>query len=376
MQAAFEEAKASEEAQQAQQARLIESEAQHRTIFETVPDGIALTNLQGIITYASPAALTLLGLDGPDEAAGTSIFDWIAPASRDGIRARVAGFIASGSRPAVASVFPLVRKDGTPFFAEISSAVLFDAAKKPRGMISVLRDVSDRITRQEALARATAKLNLLSAVTRHDIQNQITVLMGYVELARQADEPGAAREFLDKIDDIADTLGQHIEFTKNYQDLGVRSPQWQSLAMVCSHVISQLDMGEVKVVDESRNLELYADPLFEKVVYNIIDNSLRYGGGISTIQVGCWHEGEVLTWSINDDGAGIPVGDKSRIFNKGFGKNTGLGLFLAREILAITGMCIKETGNPGSGARFEIMVPAGMFRFSSIGPLCGTGPGN
>ena len=48
---------------------------------------------------------------------------------------------------------------------------------------------------------------------------------------------------------------------------------------------------------------------------------------------------------------------------KGFGQNTGLGLFLSREILAITGITITENGVPGIGARFEIRVLNGGFRY-------------
>jgi len=56
--------------------------------------------------------------------------------------------------------------------------------------------------------------------------------------------------------------------------------------------------------------------------------------------------------------ASITVEDmKERIFRKGVGKNTGLGLFLTREILDITGLSITETGNEGEGARFEIAIP-------------------
>lgn len=56
-----------------------------------------------------------------------------------------------------------------------------------------------------------------------------------------------------------------------------------------------------------------------------------------------------------------------RIFEQGFGKNTGLGLFLSREILAITGITITENGTPGKGARFEITVPKGAYRFTGAG---------
>jgi len=50
-----------------------------------------------------------------------------------------------------------------------------------------------------------------------------------------------------------------------------------------------------------------------------------------------------------------------------FDQKTGLGLALAREILSITGISIKETGEPGKGARFEINVPKGAYRFTAIG---------
>jgi len=63
-----------------------------------------------------------------------------------------------------------------------------------------------------------------------------------------------------------------------------------------------------------------------------------------------------------DNGAGIFGDDKEKIFNRGHGKNTGFGLTISREILLITGITIRETGQPGKGARFEIVVPKGMCR--------------
>jgi signal transduction histidine kinase len=69
-----------------------------------------------------------------------------------------------------------------------------------------------------------------------------------------------------------------------------------------------------------------------------------------------------------DDGDGIIAEEKEKIFERGFGKNTGLGLALSREILAITGITITETGEPGKGARFEIAVPKGMWRQGAGSP--------
>jgi len=93
--------------------------------------------------------------------------------------------------------------------------------------------------------------------------------------------------------------------------------------------------------------EVFADPLIVKVFYNLIDNAVRYGGKITTIWFSAWESGSNYLIICEDDGNGIPIDEKERIFDRAFGKNTGLGLFLAREILDITGITIKETGTPG-----------------------------
>ena len=59
--------------------------------------------------------------------------------------------------------------------------------------------------------------------------------------------------------------------------------------------------------------------------------------------------------------------EKEKIFERGFGKNTGVGLFLVREIPDITGITIHETGEPGKGARFEMTVPKGAWWISNNG---------
>src|SRR5208282_4398575 len=100
----------------------------------------------------------------------------------------------------------------------------------------------------------------------------------------------------------------------------------------------------------------------EKVFFNLLDNSIRHGNKVTEIRVSSCRSDEGLMVVWEDDGAGIPIEEKDRIFEKGYGKNTGLGLFLCREILAITGMTLRETGEPGKGARFEIMVPKGAYR--------------
>lgn len=68
-----------------------------------------------------------------------------------------------------------------------------------------------------------------------------------------------------------------------------------------------------------------------------------------------------------DNWVEVPSEEKVYSFDHGYGKHTGIGLFLAREILSITGLSIRETGSSEKGARFEILVTDGKYRFNTIG---------
>jgi signal transduction histidine kinase len=124
-------------------------------------------------------------------------------------------------------------------------------------------------------------------------------------------------------------------------------------------------MRNIRIDADYPDLELFADPLLEKVFYNLVDNALRYGGEkMTAIRMTTGKDNGVLVIMVEDDGNGISAYDKKELFKKGFGKHTGLGLFLSREILSLTGITITENGEPGVGARFEIVVPAGTWRMT------------
>ena len=108
--------------------------------------------------------------------------------------------------------------------------------------------------------------------------------------------------------------------------------------------------------------EVFADPLVVKVFYNLMDNAARYGGKITTIRFSVEERNGDHLIVCEDDGDGVVTQEKEKIFERGFGKNTGLGLALSREILSITGITIQESGETGKGARFEMAVPEGAYR--------------
>jgi signal transduction histidine kinase len=152
-----------------------------------------------------------------------------------------------------------------------------------------------------------------------------------------------------------------IEFTRDYQSLGVKSPTWQNVYEVCVRILPLTDMISVDLPPS--DLEIFADPLLEKVFYTLYDNAVRHGEHVTGMSIRCHEKEAQLTIVVEDNGAGVAPDMKGKIFQRGVGKHTGLGLFLARQILSLTGITIEETGEPGKGARFEIHVPAGVYRY-------------
>lgn len=231
------------------------------------------------------------------------------------------------------------------------------------GLIGLHTDITDRKRIEEALASANKKLNLLSSITRHDINNQLTILMGYLEVLEDSDLESSSDEYCRKITTVVERISSMIRFTKEYDQIGIHSPVWQDTRTLVETAEREAPLREIMVKNDlPGGTDIFADLLIGKVFYNLIDNAVRYGGKISTIRFSAqiWEGDHIVV--CEDDGDGVTADEKEKIFERGFGKNTGLGLFLSREILAITGLSIRECGVPGTGARFEILVPSGKFR--------------
>lgn len=218
---------------------------------------------------------------------------------------------------------------------------------------------------EETLRKTNQKLALLSSVTRHDILNQITAVLLYKELLADtvaAKEPIAA-EYASELFKIAERIERQILFTGDYQEIGVKAPQWQHVCSVVKKVSEFTELSKLNVTCNTGDLEIYVDPLFEKVVFNLMENSIRHGpNGISMEVTWVLNTDDTVTLMFADDGVGVPDDKKERIFEKGFGSNTGYGLYLICEILLLTGITIKETGTAGKGATFSLTIPHGACR--------------
>jgi len=346
---------------------LRESEEKYRSIVETSPNMIWEVDAQGNFRYMSPIVQTIMGYT-PEEIVGRSITDLVPEQVKPFAVQELARFVSSEGSLIPLEV-PARHRTGRDIILEIRPARLTGTYGKVDGFRGVAVDITERKKVEEALRLANRKLNLLTSITRHDISNQLTVLQGYCELLEESEKDLTLNEYCRGVMAAAERISSIIRFTKDYEEIGINAPAWQDFRLLLDTEIMQVSLGNVVVENTiPTGMEVFADPLVVRVFYNLMDNAVRYGGKITTIRFSVEDRNDDMIIICEDDGIGVSADEKKRIFELGFGKNTGLGLALSREILAITGITIDENGEPGKGARFEITVPGGMYRFADRWP--------
>ncbi len=192
--------------------------------------------------------------------------------------------------------------------------------------------------------------------------NVVTSIRGYIHLLNDFEEPAEKERISTTVIGLLKRIENLIHFSREYEQIGVHSPTWQNVADLIEHIHASGIPVRCRI---PKDLVLYADPMLDHVFANLYHNSVNHGGEVT--EISCFMEddeqGIRIIWE--DNGTGIPLEEKDRIFILGYGKNSGFGLYFISEVLAMTGIRITETGEYGKGARFEISVPRAMYRFES-----------
>jgi PAS domain S-box-containing protein len=336
----------------------LEAERNYRTLVENSQNIIYTIRADGIMTFVSPRWKILLGHE-PSEVVDHDFRSFVhrddVPACEEFLKKTVE---MGTTQPGVE--YRVFHKDGSTRWHRSTITPVFDDQNTLISFVGNAVDISESRNLENAIREANHKLNLLNSMTRHDVANQLTVLQGYAQIAAMKKGDPVIADYLAKIITAADTIARQIEFTRMYQELGVKAPAWTLVEKVLAHVESRVP---ITFSGTCRGIEIFADPMLERVFFNLIDNAIRHGGRVREITVRCEREPDGILVIVEDNGTGVPAAEKEKIFERGVGKNTGLGLFLVRDILSITGITIKETGIYGKGARFEISVPERMYRF-------------
>ena len=270
----------------------------------------------------------------------------------------------------------LRRPDGTVFILAARALPISEDDGTVIGAIESIRDITERkitemalenysqalTSHAETLQKTNDKLNLMNSITRHDILNQLTLILGYLDLMKEQYLDPQLQKYIGAELRAAQTIQKQIMFTKEYQDIGSQSPKWFNLNSVILSAAAGLSLAPIQLSVKCDQFEIYADPLLEKVFYTLIENAIRHGKKVTEIVFSCREQENGLVVICEDNGEGIPIEHKKDIFNQKYFQHTGYGLYLTTTILKITGISISESGEPGKGARFEILVPKEAYR--------------
>jgi signal transduction histidine kinase len=276
-------------------------------------------------------------------------------------------------------------KDTTPPHLQYFQSVLntkeslrFSAVHKPdmkhyavsvffieeKRLATVVTDVTALKISEEALIRANKKLKLLSQVTRHDINNDLSLAYASIDLIQSKIPVNPETdEYFGYLRSSIDAINSKVDFTRNYEQMGTQKPFWQSLSRIIAEIRkSNPRFSGIDFHDSLDSLEIFADLMLPKVFANLVDNSIRHGKKVSAIYISYQITKDGCRIIYEDDGIGIGKEIKHKIFEPDYSKTHGFGLFLIREILQLTGIEFTEEGEEGKGAKFVFLVPEGGFR--------------
>ena len=237
---------------------------------------------------------------------------------------------------------------------------LIGARAEDLGTAYMLRDVTDVMHYHDSVRIALEKLELLNSISRHDMLNHLTVIHGYAELAMIIDDDEKRNRYLNKILDGCLIAEAVVNFNRSYKGLGL-TLDWIPLRDVFDKAVEEADLGALMNIQiDVLDVEVFSDSLISRAIYNIIHNGRCHAEGASEMRASTYWEGDEFIIVIEDDGCGVPNDEKELIFRNGYGKTSGFGLFLSKEILEISKARIWEEGD--NGARLVIAFPRDNVR--------------
>ena len=241
--------------------------------------------------------------------------------------------------------------------------VLVSAARIPKNRtILTFIDITGRVRAEQALKTANDKLNLMSRISADHLHYMVDQILETTDEADARCQDTGLRASLERIRELAWKIARQLFLSESYKDLGTSPPFWMSVQQAFESTRLVPETGTVSIRIWTERLMVYADPLFSDVLIHLVENSLRHGGTTKNIVVTYHETPDGLDLSIRDDGTGIPAEKKEHIFEYDSGGQAGIGLYICRQIVEVTGMTLKEIGTVGKGAWFVIHVPAGRYR--------------
>ncbi|UCC32963.1 MAG: PAS domain S-box protein, partial [Candidatus Bathyarchaeota archaeon] len=336
-------------AQRKTESELEEARRHFQMLFNLMVDPVAIVDKKGKILEVTQKAEEVTGFKREELLGKNFLNTKIATTKSKAIMMKNLAKRMMGI-PTVPYEVEILTKDGRKLPHEVNAAKI-EYKGTPADLV-VFRDISERRKMEE-------KLRVVGSLTRHDVQNKLSVITGNVYLARsKLSDNDETLEYLKDVESACQQVQKIFDFARNYERLGLEKLVYIDVGKALDESITLFsDSHNLEIVNECHPLRVLADSLLRQVFYNLIDNSLMHGERVSRIRVHYEDDGNQLRLIYEDDGVGIPSSEKEQIFREGHGRDTGYGLYLIRRICEVYGWTIRETGKHNKGAQFTMVVP-------------------
>ncbi|MBN1535057.1 MAG: PAS domain S-box protein [Spirochaetes bacterium] len=355
-----------------------EIEGRYRTLVETSPDSIVLTDLEGDIQLANRKAAELHGFASEREMIGINTMELYSPGSSKRILGEMRKLARGGRLEGLEAEF--LRRDGSTFMVELSITAMCDPEGRPYAFIGVARDIADRKRLEEEIQKRQKldSLGVLAGGIAHDFNNILTAILGNISLARASlPAGGLAMERLSIAENACYQAKyltmQLLTFSKG----GAPVKRILSIAEILRDTV-QFSLSGASV----RPLFSLAEDLWpveidegqiRQVIHNLIinaDESMPEGGMIAITAENLHVEpgtglpkqpGRYVKCSIRDQGAGIPAKYLKKVFDPYYTtkqKGSGLGLAVSYSIIQRHGGIVTAESSEGVGSVFSFYLPA------------------
>jgi len=261
----------------------------------------------------------------------------------------------------VTDLFPHMGNGGK--WLHVTAVPIRDSSGTVIAAVESLEDVTEQKLPERALKLSNKKLHLMNSIAWHDIQNKITSIRGYVELSKDVIQDEKGITYVEAEEIILKQIHELLKYTMEYQKIGTLPPRWVNIRDAIHSVSSLMETGPLYMELDVDDLELFGDPTLEMLFSLLIKNTLKNKKTEPEIRLNFAEKKEGLQLTYEDNSAGIPYSRKKSLFTEDIVKADNFCMKFVHDILEFSGMSIKETGKPDRGARFEIMVPEGAYRF-------------
>jgi len=350
---------------------LDESEKKYEILLEETPVGILNLDMKGKITFANKKFSQITGYSKQEFLDKNWLFlvrnhAMISEENLALIVKRLRNRLLKKTAPPFR--VPLKRKDGSWIWVEGESKLI----KKhgiPKGLQTSFRDVTDAVESDKSLKSSiqelkvlNEKLEVVGSLTRHDLRNKFSTMLGRIYLAKE--KLTKDHEALADLDEIQSAISESeriLNFASVYEILGIEELSYVTVSYSIQDAISLLPEAHsklqgIKIVDETKELTVLSDSLLRQLFYNLIHNSIVHGEHVGKIIIRYKQNRDNLELIYEDDGVGILKAEKEKVFKEGYGKSTGFGLYLIKKMCEVYSWSIKETGKQGKGAQFTITM--------------------